>query len=96
MFTQPAAAGALRVGEAKDVAIVDAGGAAVAVAPMLMAIGSNFIAGTVGDTNSVFVAESPDPPARLRELVSSGCVMTKTAEAITAPMPSPAENRVSR
>ena len=50
LFTQPAAAVAFKVGEATDVAIVDAGGAAVAVAPMDMAVGSNFIAGTTGDT----------------------------------------------
>jgi hypothetical protein len=38
------------VGEATDVARVAAGGAAVAVAPIFMAVGSTDIAGTVGDT----------------------------------------------
>ena len=49
MFTQPGAGCALTVGAANDVAIVTAGGAKVAVAPMLILVGSTFIAGTVGD-----------------------------------------------
>jgi hypothetical protein len=50
LFTHPAAAVAFKVGEATDVARVAAGGAAVAVAPIFMAVGSTDIAGTVGDT----------------------------------------------
>jgi hypothetical protein len=50
LFTHPAAALAFKVGEAKDVARVAAGGAAVAVGPMVMAVGSTDIAGTVVDT----------------------------------------------
>jgi hypothetical protein len=50
LFTHPAAAVAFKVGEATDVARVAAGGAAVAVTPIFMAVGSTDIAGTVGDT----------------------------------------------
>jgi hypothetical protein len=50
LFTHPAAGVAFKVGEATDVARVAAGGAAVAVAPIFMAVGSTDIAGTVGDT----------------------------------------------
>jgi len=50
LFTHPAAAVAFKVGEATDVARVAAGGPAVAVAPIFMAVGSTDIAGTVGDT----------------------------------------------
>jgi hypothetical protein len=50
LFTHPAAALAFKVGEAMDVARVAAGGAAVAVGPILIAVGLTFIAGTVGDT----------------------------------------------
>jgi hypothetical protein len=49
LFTHPAAGCALTVGAANDVAIVTAGGSKVAVAPMLMSVGSTFMAGTVGD-----------------------------------------------
>ena len=49
LFTQPGAGCALTVGAANDVAIVTAGGSKVAVAPMLMSVGSTFMAGTVGD-----------------------------------------------
>ena len=49
LFTQPAAGVALTVGAANDVATVTAGGSKVAVAPMLMSVGSTFMAGTVGD-----------------------------------------------
>ena len=54
----------MTVGAANDVAIVTAGGAKVAVAPMLISVGSTFIAGTVGDAYAP-VDESPDPPATL-------------------------------
>ena len=50
MFTHPAAALAFKVGEAKDVARVVAGAAAVAVPPMLIAVGSTDIVGTLGET----------------------------------------------
>jgi hypothetical protein len=46
LFTQPAAAVAFKVGDANAVASVVAGAAAVAVAPMLIAVGSIFMAGT--------------------------------------------------
>ena len=45
LFTQPGAGCALTVGAANDVAIVTAGGSKVAVAPMLMSVGSTFMAG---------------------------------------------------
>jgi hypothetical protein len=50
LFTHPAAGLAFKVGDAKDVASVAAGGAAVAVAPMFIAVGSTDIVGTTGDT----------------------------------------------
>jgi hypothetical protein len=84
------------VGDAKDVANVVAGGAAVAVAPMLMAVGSYDIVGTTGDTYDVPVAESPDPPARFRGTVEFVCVRTITAAAMIALLPIPTENHVSR
>jgi hypothetical protein len=65
LFTHPGAGDALRVGAANDVAIVTAGGSKVAVAPMLMSVGSIFMAGTVGDAYAPPVDESPDPPATL-------------------------------
>jgi hypothetical protein len=49
LFTHPAAGWAFTVGAANDVAIVAAGGSKVAVAPMLISVGSTFMAGTVGD-----------------------------------------------
>jgi hypothetical protein len=49
LFTHPAAGWAFTVGAANDVAIVTAGGSKVAVAPMLISVGSTFMAGTVGD-----------------------------------------------
>jgi hypothetical protein len=67
LFTHPAAAVALKVGDADaaDPAIVVAGGAAVTVEPMLIAVGSTDIAGMVGDVYKSVVGESPDPPATL-------------------------------
>ena len=84
------------VGDAKDVANVGAGGAAVAVAPMLMAVGSYDIAGTTGDTYVPPVAESPDPPAIFRGAVEFVCVRTINAAAAIALVPSPTENCLSR
>jgi hypothetical protein len=84
------------VGEATDVARVGAGGAAVAVAPMFMAVGSTDIAGTVGEAYVPPVDESPDPPATFCGLGASGCVRTRMAAAIIALPPSVAESRVSR
>jgi hypothetical protein len=49
LFTQPAAALALSVGDATAVARVVAGAASVTVDPTLMAVGLTDIAGTVGD-----------------------------------------------
>jgi hypothetical protein len=96
LFTHPAAALAFKVGEATEVARVAAGGATVAVAPMVMAVGSTFIVGTVGDTYAVPVAESPDPPARFCGLGAPGCVRTRRTAAMIALPPSPAENHLSR
>jgi hypothetical protein len=96
LFTHPAAGGAFNVGEAKDVASVAAGGAAVAVAPIFMAVGSTDIVGTTGDTYAVSVAESPDPPAIFRGVGASGWLSTSRAAAMIALLPSPAANRVSR
>jgi hypothetical protein len=96
LFTHPAAAVAFKVGEATDVARVAAGGAAVAVAPMLMAVGSTFIVGTVGDTYAVPVAESPDPPATFCGLGAPGCVRTRMTDAMIALPPSPAESHLRR
>jgi hypothetical protein len=96
LFTHPAAALAFKVGEATDVARVIAGGAAVAVAPMLMAVGSIAIVGIVGDTYAVPVAESPDPPATFCGLGAPGCVETRRVAAMIALPPSPAENHLSR
>ena len=50
LFTHPAAALAFKVGEATEVASVAAGGAAVAVAPIVIAVGSTDIVGTTGET----------------------------------------------
>jgi hypothetical protein len=50
LFTHPAAALAFKVGDAKAVARIVAGGAAVAVPPMLIAVGLTDIVGTLGDT----------------------------------------------
>jgi hypothetical protein len=96
LFTHPGAGLALKVGEAMAVARVVAGGAAVAVAPIFMAVGSTDIVGTTGDTYDVPVAESPDPPATFCRLESAGCVRTSMTAAMIALPPSPAENHVSR
>jgi hypothetical protein len=96
LFTQTGAAVAFTEGAATDVARVVAGASAVAVAPMLMAVGSNFIVGTTGDTYAPVVDESPDPPATLRGLGALGWVQTSVAAATTALIPSPAETRISR
>ncbi|HVQ89297.1 MAG TPA: hypothetical protein VMT88_14060 [Actinomycetes bacterium] len=96
MFTHPAAALAFNVGEATDVARVAAGRAAVAVPPMVMAVGLTFIAGTVGDEYVPAVDESPDPPATFCGLEAPGCVRTVATAAMMAKPPSPAERRVSR
>ena len=95
LFTHPGAGVAFKVGEASDVAMVMAGAAAVAVAPMLMAVGSNFIVGTTGDTYNVVVAESPDPPATFCGLGVFGWVTVSITAATIAHPPSPAETRVS-
>ncbi len=95
LFTHPGAGLAFKVGEAMAVARVVAGGAAVAVAPMVMAVGSTDIVGTAGDTYAVPVAESPDPPATFCRLESAGCVRTNMNAAMIALPPSPAENHVS-
>jgi hypothetical protein len=50
LFTHPAAGGAFKVGEANDVASVSAGGAAVAVAPIFITVGSTDMVGTTGET----------------------------------------------
>jgi hypothetical protein len=50
LFTHPAAGLAFNVGEATDVARVPAGGAAVTVAPIFIAVGSTDIVGTTGET----------------------------------------------
>ena len=84
------------MGDATDVARVIAGGAAVAVAPIFMAVGSTAIVGTVGDTYAVPVAESPDPPATFCGLGAPGCVRTRRAAAMIALPPSVAEKRLSR
>jgi hypothetical protein len=94
-LTHPAAALAFNDGEANDVARLVAG-AAVAVAPMLIAVGSNAIVGTVGETYDPVVDESPDPPATLRGLEAPGCEATIAAAAMTALMPSAVESDVSR
>ena len=96
MFTHPAAALAFKVGEATDVARVAAGGAAVAVPPIFMAVGSTDIAGTVGDAYVPPVDESPDPPATFCGLEAPGCARTMATAAVMANPPSPAERRVSR
>jgi hypothetical protein len=96
LFTHPAAALAFNVGEATDVARVAAGRAAVAVPPMVMAVGLTFIAGTVGDAYVPPVDESPDPPATFCGLEAPGCVRTVATAATMAKPPSPAERRVSR
>jgi hypothetical protein len=96
LFTHPAAALAFKVGEATDVARVAAGGAAIAVPPIFMAVGSTDIAGTVGDTYVPAVDESPDPPATFCELEAPGYVSTRTTAATIALPPSPAESHVSR
>jgi hypothetical protein len=96
LFTHPAAGLAFKVGEATDVARVAAGGAAVAVPPIFMAVGSTDIAGTVGELYVPPVDESPDPPATLCGLGASGCVRTRMAAAMIALPPSVAENRVNR
>jgi hypothetical protein len=57
LFTHPATGLAFKEGEATDVARVAACAAAVAVAPMFMAVGSTDIAGTVRDT---YVLRSPN------------------------------------
>ena len=59
---------ALKIGEAADVARVVAGGAAVAVPPTFIAVGLSDIAGMFGWVYTVVVAESPDPPATLRDV----------------------------
>jgi len=59
---------ALRVGEATGVARVVPGGAAVTVEPRLIAVGLSFIAATLGCVYAVVVAESPDPPATVRDV----------------------------
>jgi hypothetical protein len=96
LFTHPAAGLAFNVGEAIDVARVVAGGAAVAVAPMVMAVGSTDIVGTTGETYDVPVAESPDPPATYCGFEVPGCVRTSVIAVTTALAPTPAENDVSR
>ena len=96
MLTHPGAGLALKVGAATDVARVAAGGAAVAVPPIFMAVGSTDIAGTVGDAYVPPVDESPDPPATLCGFGASGCVRTRVAAAMIALPPSVAESRVSR
>lgn len=57
----------MKVGAAIAVARVVAGGAAVAVAPSFIAVGLSDIPGTFGWVYTVVVAESPDPPATLRD-----------------------------
>jgi hypothetical protein len=68
LLTHPGAGEALRVGEATDVAREVGGGAAVTVVPRLVAVGLSFIAGTIGGVYTVVVAESPDPPATVRDV----------------------------
>ena len=96
LFTHSAGGGALKVGEANDVASVSAGAMAVAVAPIFIAVGSTDIVGTTGETYAVPVAESPDPPATLRGLGASGWVTTSPTATMIAPPPSAADIRVSR
>lgn len=86
---------AFKVREAKYVARVVAGEAGVAVPPMLIAVGSTDIAGTVGDTLAVPVAESPDPPATFCWLGALGCVRISVTAVTIALTPTPAENHVS-
>jgi hypothetical protein len=52
----------LKVGDAADIAMVVAGGLAVAVAPVLKFVGSSDIPGRTGCVYCVPVAESPEPP----------------------------------
>ena len=68
LLMHPGAGEALRVGVAEAVRSVDGGGPAVAVPPSFIAVGSSDIAGTVGCVYMVVVAESPDPPATVRNV----------------------------
>jgi hypothetical protein len=68
LLIHPGAGEALRAGEAVAVGRVDGGGPAVVVPPRFMAVGSSDIAGTVGCVYMVVVAESPDPPATVRNV----------------------------
>jgi hypothetical protein len=95
LFTHPGAGLAFNFGDATDVARVAAGRAAVAVAPMFIAVGSTDIAGTVGDVYVPPVAESPDPPATFCGLAAPGCDRTMAAAAMIALPPTAAESRVS-
>jgi hypothetical protein len=95
LFTHPAAALAFKVGDAKAVVRVVAGAAAVAVPPMLIAVGSTDIAGTVGDVYVPPVDESPDPPATFCWLGALGCMRTSATAVTIALTPTPAENHVS-
>jgi hypothetical protein len=80
----------LYVGLATIWARVVTGGAAVIVAAVVT-FAVSAIVGTVGDTYDVPVAESPDPPARLREPESSVHVAPTTTAAVTiAPAPTAA------
>ena len=83
-------------GAANDVASVSAGAAAVAVAPIFIAVGSTDIAGTTGDTYVPPVDESPDPPATFCGLGMSGWVTTCRPAAMIALQPTPAANNVIR
>jgi hypothetical protein len=68
LLIHPGAGEALRVGEAEAVRSVDGGGPAVAVPPRFIAVGLGDIAGTVGCVYMVVVAESPEPPATVRNV----------------------------
>lgn len=68
LLMHPGAGEALRVGVAEAVRSVVGGGPAVAVPPSFIAVGSSDIAGTVGCVYMVVVAESPDPPATVRNV----------------------------
>jgi hypothetical protein len=70
LLIQVGAGEALKAGVAEAVSRVDGGGAAVSVPPTFIAVGLSDIAGTVGWVYTVVVAESPDPPATLRDVWS--------------------------
>jgi hypothetical protein len=85
---------ALTLGEANDVASVVAGGDEVVGRRLVAIVTPSFIVGTTGETNVVPTAESPEPPATVRELASSGCARSSTTAAMIAPPPTIAASDV--